>query len=53
MAADIDTHGFAILSQARSVFPELKSLLMDRETLLANRPLWASVDTQNRPLMDS
>lgn len=37
---DIDTHGFAILNQLRGFFPEVKSLLMDRETLLAHRTLW-------------
>jgi len=37
---DIDTHGFAILDQLRSHFPEVRSLLMDRETLLAHRDHW-------------
>nr|VFJ66951.1 MAG: hypothetical protein BECKDK2373B_GA0170837_11812 [Candidatus Kentron sp. DK] len=37
---DIDTHGFAILNQLRGFFPHAASLLMDRETLLAHRPLW-------------
>ncbi|MEE9905563.1 MAG: hypothetical protein K4305_09095 [Chlorobium sp.] len=37
---DIDTHGFAILNQLRRFFPEAISLLMDKETLLAHRPLW-------------
>ncbi|MEY6433911.1 DUF3322 domain-containing protein [Thioalkalicoccus limnaeus] len=37
---DIDTHGFAILDQLRGHFPHAASLLMDRETLLAHRPLW-------------
>lgn len=37
---DIDTHGFAILDQLRSHFPAVKSLLMDRATLLAHRALW-------------
>ncbi len=31
---DIDTHGFAILNQFRSLFPAAVSFLMDRETLL-------------------
>ena len=34
---DIDTHGLAILNRLRSRFPAVKSLLMDRETLLAHR----------------
>lgn len=37
---DIDTHGFAILDQLRSRFPNVHSILMDRATLLAHRPLW-------------
>jgi hypothetical protein len=37
---DIDTHGFAILSRLRGSFPCVRSLLMDRETLLAHRHLW-------------
>lgn len=31
---DIDTHGFNILSSARSRFPHIQSFLMDEETLL-------------------
>jgi hypothetical protein len=37
---DIDTHGFAILHQLRGSFPQAVSFLMDRQTLLAHRPLW-------------
>ena len=37
---DIDTHGFAILDQFRIHFPHARSLLMDRETLLAHRLHW-------------
>jgi hypothetical protein len=37
---DIDTHGFAMLDQLRAAFPEARSLLMDRRTLLAHRPFW-------------
>ncbi len=37
---DIDTHGFAILSQLRSYFPKVESLLMDQQTLIECRPLW-------------
>ena len=37
---DIDTHGFAILDRLRSYFPNVRSFLMDRETLFAHRPLW-------------
>ena len=41
---DIDTHGFAILDQLRAYFPAARSLLMDRETLLAHRALWGAED---------
>ncbi|MDD2759774.1 MAG: DUF2220 family protein [Methylomonas sp.] len=37
---DIDTHGFAILSQFRQQFPRAHSLLMDEETLLLHRAHW-------------
>ena len=37
---DIDTHGFAILNQFRSIFPSTGSFLMDRQTLLAHRVHW-------------
>ncbi|MDE3009684.1 MAG: hypothetical protein KGI67_02245 [Pseudomonadota bacterium] len=37
---DIDTHGFVILDQLRSHFPNVTSFLMDRATLLANRLHW-------------
>lgn len=36
---DIDTHGFAILDRARKVLPQLKSILMDKATLLAHKAL--------------
>ena len=38
---DIDTHGFAILDQLRGFFPGVRSLLMDRETLLAGKAQWS------------
>lgn len=37
---DIDTHGFAILDALRARFPHARSLLMDRETLLAHKAHW-------------
>lgn len=37
---DIDTHGFAILDQLRSKFPQVKSLLMDENTLMAHQTFW-------------
>ncbi len=33
---DIDTHGFAILNRLRERFSSVRSILMDRETLLAH-----------------
>ncbi len=37
---DIDTHGFAILSLLRCHLPQVRSFLMDRDTLLAHRHAW-------------
>lgn len=37
---DIDTHGFAMLDRMRAMFSHVRSLLMDRETLLAHRAHW-------------
>jgi hypothetical protein len=39
---DLDTHGFAILNQLRAWLPQARSLLMDRETLLAHRDRWVT-----------
>lgn len=41
---DIDTHGFAILDRLRSRLPLARSVMMDRETLLAHRDRWVSED---------
>lgn len=41
---DIDTHGFAILDRLRAWLPRTRSVLMDRETLLAHRDRWVSED---------
>lgn len=41
---DIDTHGFAILDRLRAWLPQARSVLMDRETLLAHRDHWGSED---------
>ncbi len=37
---DIDTHGFAILSNLRSRFSDVSSILMDQDTLLAHPRQW-------------
>jgi hypothetical protein len=39
---DIDTHGFAILDRLRQRFPQARSMLMDRLTLLAHRSQWVT-----------
>lgn len=38
---DIDTHGFAILDRLRAMFPQTRSVLMDRATLLAHQSHWS------------
>ncbi|HVZ31067.1 MAG TPA: DUF2220 domain-containing protein, partial [Polyangiaceae bacterium] len=38
---DLDTHGFVILDRARAALPNMRSVLMDEETLLAHRRLWS------------
>jgi len=40
--SDLDTHGFAMLDRLRASIPRTRSLLMDRKTLLAHRPLWTT-----------
>ncbi|MDA3937829.1 MAG: DUF2220 family protein [Spirochaetia bacterium] len=42
---DLDTHGFAILSQFRGIFPSVRSFLMDRETLMAHKVHWGEEKT--------
>lgn len=44
---DCDTHGFAILSRARTYLPDLESVMMDKETLLAHKPLWTEESEQH------
>lgn len=43
---DIDTHGYAILNRARSLFPHLASVMMSKETLLAHQELWCEENVQ-------
>jgi len=45
---DIDTHGFAILDRLRAWLPRARSVLMDRETLLAHRDRWVSEDSPTK-----
>ena len=49
---DLDTHGFAILSRLRGPFPNTRSFLMDRETLLSHRELWTEELSATRVLRD-
>lgn len=42
--SDLDTHGFAMLDRLREAFPNALSLLMDRNTLVANKALWGTED---------
>lgn len=44
---DLDTHGFAILNRARIYLPELKSVLMDEETLRNHQDLWVEEKDQH------
>lgn len=44
---DIDTHGLAILDRARLHIPRIRSVLMDKETLLAHRELCGEEHSQN------
>ena len=37
---DIDTHGYVMLDQLRSYFPNVKSFLMDKKTLMDHEVLW-------------
>lgn len=39
---DLDTHGFAILNRLRHRFPHVRSMLMDRDTLLAHKTQWVT-----------
>jgi len=48
---DIDTHGFAILDRLRAWIPGTRSVLMDRETLLAHRDRWVTEDRPARSVL--
>lgn len=43
---DIDTHGFAILDRLRHHLPRVRSILMDRATLLGHRDQWVTEPSQ-------
>ncbi|MBU3995645.1 MAG: hypothetical protein KKF42_07710 [Actinobacteria bacterium] len=42
---DLDTHGFQMLDRVRAHLPEVRSVLMDRETLLAHEQRWGTEPT--------
>ncbi|MBF9015968.1 MULTISPECIES: Wadjet anti-phage system protein JetD domain-containing protein [unclassified Oceanispirochaeta] len=45
---DLDSHGFAILSQFRSHYPHSRSILMDEETFLSCRDCWTLESTAQK-----
>jgi hypothetical protein len=49
---DLDTHGFAIVSRLRLLFPHVRSFLMDRDTLMSHRELWTEELSATRVLHD-
>ena len=49
---DLDTHGFAILHRLRAWLPQTRSLLMDRDTLLAHRDRWGREPTPTAARLD-
>jgi hypothetical protein len=51
-SGDLDTHGFAILNTLRAGVPQTRSLLMDRETLLAHRDRWVTESSPTRARLD-
>jgi hypothetical protein len=48
---DVDTHGFAILNRLRHSFPHARSILMDRDTLLAHQSQWVTEATPTRAVL--
>ena len=50
---DVDTDGFAMLSQIRGYFSNTQSLLMDEATLLATKPFWGAEALNKRQTPES
>lgn len=48
---DLDTHGFGILAQLRAVHPQVSSVLMDEETLLAHGAAWSQESSPSRAVL--
>lgn len=51
-SGDLDTHGFAILSLLRGGVPQVESVLMDRETLLAHEDRWGQESAPTRARLE-
>jgi hypothetical protein len=49
---DLDTHGFAILDRLRAWLPQVRSLLMDRDTLLVHRDRWVHESKPTRARLE-
>jgi hypothetical protein len=49
---DLDTHGFAILNRLRSRLPHVRSILMDRETLLAHQSQWVTEKVPTKAMLE-
>lgn len=49
---DIDTYGFEILSRLRGHLPQVRSVLMDRDTLLSHRQHWSTETSPTRRPLD-
>lgn len=49
---DLDTHGFAILNRLRGSFPRARSMLMDRQTLLAHQSQWVTEATPTKAALE-
>ena len=45
---DLDTHGFAILNQLRTILPHCASFLMDHKALMLHKSLWVREPEQAR-----
>jgi hypothetical protein len=45
---DIDTHGFAILQEFRTIFPSTRSFCMDVSTLMAHKSQWGVEPSQSQ-----
>ena len=46
---DLDTHGFQILSQLRTIFPHVVSVMMDEATLATFKEFWVTSTPSSLP----